>query len=49
MQKNNNKELISIEDKKVNTNLCYEEKVLSRGKFSAVATGGQGGRAPHFC
>ena len=32
--KNNHKELSSIEERKVNPNLCYDEKVLSLDKFS---------------
>ena len=46
-KKKNNKELSLIENRKVTTNFCYHgrKKVLSLGKFSAVATGGL---APHF-
>ena len=45
-----NKELNSIEDRKVNTNLCYvgRKKVLALGKFSTVAPRGQEGFAPDF-
>ena len=42
-KKNNNKELSSFENGKVNANFCYGgEKVFSLGKFSAVATECQG-------
>ena len=42
-----NKELSSIEDRKVSTNfIAVEEKVFSLGIFRAVATGGQGGPSP---
>ena len=47
---NDNYELSAFEDRKVITNLCYtmEEKVLSLGKFSAVATGSKGALLPFW-
>ena len=38
-KKNNNKELSSTKDRKVNTNLCYDgKKSFDLGKFSPVAS-----------
>ena len=53
MQKNNNKELSSIEDRKVKyTNLCYDERKrfchLTNSVLSLRGQSGGGGACPHF-